>query len=105
MQGNVSVLIGAGANITVQTGDQGALLVDTGTAAMSDKVVAAITSISKRPLRYIINTTDREDHTGGNVKIAPTGEIVPLSRSGVHRRSARRVGYAPRRPDLVSKRI
>jgi cyclase len=78
VQGNVSVLIGAGANITVQAGDQGIILVDTGTAAMSGKVLAAIASISKRPLRYIINTSDREDHTGGNAKIAPTGEIIPF---------------------------
>ena len=78
VQGNVSVLIGAGANITVQAGDQGIILVDTGTVAMSGKVLAAIASISKRPLRYIINTTDREDHTGGNAKIAPTGEIIPF---------------------------
>ena len=78
VQGNVSVLIGAGANVTVQAGDQGILLVDTGTAAMSDKVLAAVASISKRPLRYIINTTDSEDHTGGNAKIAPTGEIIPF---------------------------
>ena len=82
VQGTVSVLIGAGANITVQAGDQGVLLVDTGTAAMSNKVVAAIASISKRPLRYIINTTDREDHTGGNAKIAPIGEIIPFRDPG-----------------------
>ena len=35
VQGNVWVLIGAGGNITVQAGDEGILLVDTGTAAMS----------------------------------------------------------------------
>jgi glyoxylase-like metal-dependent hydrolase (beta-lactamase superfamily II) len=82
VQGNVSVLIGAGANITVQAGDQGVILVDTGTAAMTPKVLAAIANISKRPLRYVINTTDREDHTGGNEKIAPTGEIIPFRDEG-----------------------
>ena len=79
VQGNVHVLIGAGGNITVQAGDQGVLLVDTGVEAMSDKVIAAIATLSHgRPLRYIINTTEREDHTGGNEKIAATGEIVPF---------------------------
>src|SRR5205085_1660576 len=52
--GNVHVFIGAGANITVQAGNQGVLLVDTGTAAMSAKVIAAIKSISPKPLRYIV---------------------------------------------------
>jgi hypothetical protein len=35
VQGKVWVLIGAGGNITVQAGDDGVLLVDTGTASMT----------------------------------------------------------------------
>lgn len=79
VQGNVYMIAGAGGNITVQVGDQGVLLVDTGTAAMSDKVIKAVQSLAKgKPLRYVINTTHREDYTGGNDKIAPIGEIVPF---------------------------
>jgi glyoxylase-like metal-dependent hydrolase (beta-lactamase superfamily II) len=76
--GNVHVIIGAGANITVQAGPQGVLVVDTGTAAMSAKVIAAIKSISTKPLRYIVNTTHTLEHTGGNLAIAKTGEIIPF---------------------------
>jgi glyoxylase-like metal-dependent hydrolase (beta-lactamase superfamily II) len=78
VQANVYMLVGAGGNITVQAGDDGVLLVDTGVASMSAKVLAAIQTISRRPLRYIINTTEYEDHTGGNATIADTGEIVPF---------------------------
>ena len=78
VQGNVHVLIGAGANITVQAGGDGVLLVDTGLAAMSAKVIAAMRTISTRPLRYIINTTERLDHTGGNAAIADIGETIPF---------------------------
>jgi glyoxylase-like metal-dependent hydrolase (beta-lactamase superfamily II) len=78
VHGNVYALIGAGGNIAVQAGNDGILLVDTGTAAMSDKVLAALAMISKSPLRYIVNTTDAEDHAGGNGKIAATGEIIPF---------------------------
>jgi len=78
VQGNVYMLVGAGANITVQAGEQGVLMVDTGVASMSDKVIAAMRTISRKPLRYIVNTTDRDDHTGGNETIALTGEIVPF---------------------------
>ncbi len=76
--GNISVIIGAGGNVTVQAGNQGILLVDTGTAAMSEKVWAAVQSISHKPMRYIINTTEHPDFTGGNATIAPRGETVPL---------------------------
>jgi cyclase len=78
VQGRLWVLIGAGGNISVQAGDEGILLVDTGTAAMTDKVLRAVATISKGTLRYIVNTSDAEDHTGGNEKIAATGEIIPF---------------------------
>ena len=77
--GNVYMIVGAGANITVQTGDDGLLLVDTGSADMSEAVLAAIASIpTGGPLRYIINTTENLTHSGGNAAIVVTGEIVPL---------------------------
>jgi glyoxylase-like metal-dependent hydrolase (beta-lactamase superfamily II) len=79
VQGNIWMIDGAGGNITVSAGQQGVMLVDTGTAAMSDKVIKAIESVAKgRPLRYIVNTTHRDEFTGGNAKIAATGEIVPF---------------------------
>jgi len=78
VQGHVHVIVGAGANITVQAGPEGILMVDTGLGSMSDKVLAALKTISTRPLRYIVNTTEFEDHVGGNAPIADTGEIVPF---------------------------
>jgi cyclase len=77
VQGNIFMLAGAGGNITVQAGDDGILLVDTGLAAMSDKVLEAIRPLSKRPLVYIVNSDDRSDHIGGNENIAKTGRPVP----------------------------
>jgi cyclase len=78
VQGQIHMIVGAGANITVQAGESGVMVVDTGTAAMSDKVIAAIRSISKRPLRYIVNTVEWPEYSGGNARIAPTGEIIPF---------------------------
>ena len=78
VQGQVYMIVGAGANITVQAGDSGVLVVDTGTTAMADKVLAAIRTISKKPLRYIVNTIEWPEYTGGNEKIAAAGEIIPF---------------------------
>jgi glyoxylase-like metal-dependent hydrolase (beta-lactamase superfamily II) len=47
LRGNVYLLVGAGANITLSVGKEGALLVDAGTEQMADKVVAAVTQLSK----------------------------------------------------------
>ncbi|MBI2185999.1 MAG: MBL fold metallo-hydrolase [Acidobacteria bacterium] len=78
VQGNVYMLVGAGANITVQAGDEGVLVVDTGVAQMSEAVLAAIRRLSTRPLRYIINTVEYDDHVGGNAAIADAGETIPF---------------------------
>ncbi|MEP7308438.1 MAG: MBL fold metallo-hydrolase [Acidobacteriota bacterium] len=76
VQGNVYMLVGAGGNIAVQIGDEGVLVVDTGLAAMSDKVLAAIRKLSPRPIRYIVNTHLHPDHTGGNEVIGKAGSTT-----------------------------
>ena len=81
VQGNISMLAGAGGNITVQTGKDGILLVDSGVAAMSDKVLAAIRTLSKAQITYIINTGDRTDHVGGNENFAKIGRPLAIARA------------------------
>jgi cyclase len=76
VQGNIYMLVGAGGNITVQIGNQGVLLVDTGLAQNSEKVLAEVRKLSSRPIRYIINTHVHADHTGGNEAIAKAGITV-----------------------------
>jgi cyclase len=76
VQGNVYMLVGAGANIAVQIGDDGVMVVDTGTAPMRDKVLAAIRQLSTKPIRWIVNTHPDADHTGGNETISQAGITV-----------------------------
>jgi len=76
VQKNVYMIAGAGGNITVQVGDTGVLIVDTGLAAMSDKVIAAIRKISDKPLQYIVNTHFHPDHTGGNEAVRKAGVTI-----------------------------
>jgi cyclase len=73
VQGNVYMIAGAGGNIAVQIGDDGVLLVDTGSAPLSEKVMAAIRQLSTKPIRFIVNTNARSDHTGGNEVFAKAG--------------------------------
>jgi cyclase len=73
VQGNVYMLVGAGGNVAVQTGDQGVLVVDAGTAQMGEKLLAAIRKLSDKQIRYVINTHFHPDHTGGNELVAKAG--------------------------------
>jgi glyoxylase-like metal-dependent hydrolase (beta-lactamase superfamily II) len=75
VQGQVHMIAGAGGNIAVQTGESGVLLVDTGYAQMSGKVLAAIRKLSDRPLRTIINTTLMDAHTGANAALVVEGRL------------------------------
>jgi len=66
VQRNVHMLVVNGMNIAVQVGDDGVLLVDAATAAVAPQVIAAIRTISPKPIHTIINTHVHADHTGGN---------------------------------------
>jgi glyoxylase-like metal-dependent hydrolase (beta-lactamase superfamily II) len=81
VQGNVHVILGAGANVTVQVGSLGAILVDTGTAANAEAVLASLRELTNRPVRHIINTHSHADHVGGNERVGASG--APISGRGV----------------------
>jgi glyoxylase-like metal-dependent hydrolase (beta-lactamase superfamily II) len=76
VQGNVYAIAGAGGNIAVQIGDLGVLVVDTGLAQNSDKVIAAIRKLSDKPIQYIVNTHFHPDHTGGNEAVRRAGKTI-----------------------------
>jgi glyoxylase-like metal-dependent hydrolase (beta-lactamase superfamily II) len=76
VRSNVYMLSRTGGNITVLTGPDGLLLVDTGAANMTDSVIAALRKLSDKPVLYIINTSADADHTGGNEKIAAAGKTL-----------------------------
>jgi glyoxylase-like metal-dependent hydrolase (beta-lactamase superfamily II) len=68
------VIAGAGANIGVQIGDDGVVVVDAGSSAGAPGVLAAIRRISPKPIRYVIDTGPDVDHVGGNEALAAAGE-------------------------------
>jgi glyoxylase-like metal-dependent hydrolase (beta-lactamase superfamily II) len=77
----VYMLVGAGpGNITLQVGDEGVLLVDTGTLGMADQTIAAVkhlmAGLTDQPIRWIINTHFHPENTGGNEPISKAGEAL-----------------------------
>ena len=100
IRGSVYLIGGAGSNIVVSAGDEGVLMVDTGTAENADKVLAAVQSLTTelnkfrqpvtsyshggsgnvltsyrppKPIRFILSTSALAEHVGGNIKIAEAG--------------------------------
>jgi glyoxylase-like metal-dependent hydrolase (beta-lactamase superfamily II) len=75
---NFYVIGGAGGNILMQTGPEGIILVDSGSSARSEEVLAAIAKLTSLPIRYIINTSMDADHVGGNEALSKAGlSILP----------------------------
>jgi cyclase len=72
----VYVLFGAGGNIGVCIGEDGALLVDSQFAELNEKVIAAIAAIKDAPIRYVLNTNWHYDHVSGNKPLAEGGAII-----------------------------
>ncbi len=73
---NIFMLVGAGGNITVQTGSDGVLIVDTQYEQLSGRILEAIRRLSDAPLRYIVNTHHHPDHIGGNAALTVAGRTV-----------------------------
>jgi cyclase len=95
VRGNVHLVAGSGANISVQVDTDGLLLVDTSAAAMSEKVLAAIRTISDKPIRHIINTSADEHHTSGNESLSNAGRNVSAGIGGQGGREPARLEGAP----------
>jgi len=70
------MIASAGANVSVQVGDDGVVVVDSGSAADAPKILSAIQRISAKPIRYIINTGPDSDHVGGNETLAKVGQRI-----------------------------
>ena len=100
--GNVHVIIGAGANITVQAGNQGVLLVDTGTAAMSAKVIAAIKAISPQAAALHRQHDAHAGARGRESGDCEDGGDHPVPRAGLRGGPAGRARYAQGVGDFVS---
>jgi cyclase len=78
VQPDFYLIAGAGANIAVQVARDGVVVIDTGSATATDRVLAEIQKVTKQPIRYIINTSADPDHVGGNEKLSAAGQsIIP----------------------------
>jgi glyoxylase-like metal-dependent hydrolase (beta-lactamase superfamily II) len=70
------VLYGAGGNLALDAGSDGALLVDAQYAEMSPKILAAVKQLTDQPIRWLVNTHWHGDHTGGDANMAEAGALV-----------------------------
>ena len=72
----IYMLVGQGGNIGVSIGEDGVFIIDDQFAPMTEKISAAIGSITEQPVKLVINTHWHGDHTGGNENFANAGALI-----------------------------
>lgn len=76
VSGNVSYIEGMGGNIGLFAGDDGVFLIDDQYAPLTEKIVAAIRTVSDEPIRFLVNTHMHPDHVGGNENFGKMGTLI-----------------------------
>ena len=82
---NIYFLEGAGGNVAVFVWDEGVLLVDDKLAPASPDVKAAVAAITRKPIRFVVNSHWHRDHSGGNEALAGDGSVI-VAHDNVRRR-------------------
>ena len=70
------MLQGAGGNIGLSVGEDGAFVIDDQFAPLSDKIKAAIAAITDKSVEFVLNTHYHGDHTGGNEAFGKAGAHI-----------------------------
>jgi glyoxylase-like metal-dependent hydrolase (beta-lactamase superfamily II) len=91
------MLVGSGGNIGLSVGDDGAFIVDTQFAPLSEKIQAAVRAAGGGDIEYVVNTHWHGDHTGGNANFAGNGATI-VAHTNVKTRLAAGQGDTPPAP-------
>ena len=70
------ILTGAGGNLGLSIGSDGALLIDDQFAPLTERIQAAVRKLADQPVRFVLNTHWHGDHTGGNENFGKAGAVV-----------------------------
>lgn len=74
---NLWVIIGDGGNVAFMPTGEGVVMVDDKFAEDAPRILARVRSVTSQPVRYVFNTHQHIDHTGGNqALLAAKAEII-----------------------------
>jgi glyoxylase-like metal-dependent hydrolase (beta-lactamase superfamily II) len=70
------VISNDGGNVAAYVTDEGVIVVDDKFDADVAEILAKVKSVTDKPVKYVLNTHQHGDHTGGNQKLLPVAEII-----------------------------
>ena len=72
---DLHIIVGSGGNVGVLTTSEGVILIDDKFERNVPEILAKVKSITSQPIKYVINTHQHGDHTGGNQSLMTSAEI------------------------------
>ena len=73
---NLYVITGEGGNVAVYVMPEGVVLVDDMFYRNYDDMVAKVSTVSDRPIKYVLNTHQHDDHAGGNARMLGLANVI-----------------------------
>jgi glyoxylase-like metal-dependent hydrolase (beta-lactamase superfamily II) len=73
---SIFMLKGRGGNIGVSVGEDGVLMIDSQFSDASSDILQRVKSLTKKPIKLLVNTHHHGDHVGGNSNLASEGALV-----------------------------
>jgi glyoxylase-like metal-dependent hydrolase (beta-lactamase superfamily II) len=70
------MISGEGGNVAVYVTSEGVILVDDMFYRNSDDIRAKVASVTDRPIVYVLNTHQHDDHAGGNAKMLAFANVI-----------------------------
>jgi len=76
VKSDLYMISGEGGNVAVDVTGEGIVLVDDMFDRNHADILAQIKSITDKPLKYVFNTHQHDDHAGGDLKMLPIAEVI-----------------------------
>ena len=70
------MVAGEGGNVAVYVTNEGVVLVDDMFDRNHNDILAQVKSVTDKPLRYVLNTHQHDDHAGGDAAMLPIAEVI-----------------------------
>jgi len=70
------MMTGEGGNLGLSIGADAVFVIDDQFAPLTPKIKAAITKLTKKPIKFVLNTHWHFDHTGGNENMGKAGVLI-----------------------------
>jgi len=76
VKGDLYMISGEGGNVAVYVTAEGVVLVDDMFDRNHADILTQVKSVTDKPLKYVVNTHQHDDHAGGDFKMLPIAEVI-----------------------------